>query len=61
MDGLSNLGYKDVSQAQLSNLMNRLLNREEIVIVEKGKGRMPNQYRLADKGESAGTDTDLGF
>ncbi len=48
-DGLKNLGFGDVSQAQLSNLLSRLMKREEIEITEKGKGRMPNQYKLIKK------------
>jgi DNA-binding PadR family transcriptional regulator len=50
-DGLKNLGHDEVSMPQLSNLLNRLKKRNEIVIVEEGKGRLPNTYRLAKAGE----------
>ncbi|MBX2993175.1 MAG: hypothetical protein KF681_00065 [Bdellovibrionaceae bacterium] len=46
-DGLRDLG-QEVSKPQLSNLLNRLARSEEIEIVENGRGRMPNSYRLKD-------------
>lgn len=51
-EGLKNLGHEDVSMPQLSNLLNRFASRHEIAIVQKGKGRSPNVYRLLnDKDE----------
>jgi phosphoglycerate-specific signal transduction histidine kinase len=51
-EGLKNLGHEDVSMPQLSNLMNRLSKRNEIAIVEKGKGRSPNMYQRMKIGEA---------
>ena len=50
-DGLKNLGHEEVSMPQLSNLLNRLKKRNEIVLVGEGKGRSPNTYRLSKPGE----------
>lgn len=46
-NGLKNLGHDEVSMPQLSNLLNRFKKRNEIVIVEEGKGRSPNTYKLS--------------
>jgi hypothetical protein len=58
-EGLKNLGYEDLSTPQLSNLMNRLSKRNEIAIVEKGKGRSPNTYQRMKSGEAKLQDGDL--
>lgn len=43
-NGLKNLGHHDIETTQLSNALNRLARRNEIIAVEKGKGRTPSVY-----------------